>query len=580
MKRNLKQAATVMLALAMLAALFTGCGDSKAASAAASTSAAAESVTVPEMPSETAAAIPEAGSDQESASDQEVNTPDELGASSINYPIADGATLTAWGSMNANLANYMESISENAVIKKAAEITGVTLDAASVSSDVVSEKFSLMIASGDYADLIDNVNSYYSSAQAAINDGILIDLSDYVETNAPDYYARLSSNADWLRQAYTDSGDMPMFATLTLNPTAVTSSGYLIRQDWLNDLGLEVPTTTEELHTVLTAFASEKGATSPLWLNSNGLGLIAEAYGVACTYEPMGGFYPYKIVDGEVVSGYRDESFKEYLTMMAQWYNEGLIWKDFSSDTFCFGINTSNACSLFLNGSMGVAYGETKDIKTLPEQSNDEGFAICAMPDPTPDGAPNHITAVDGGFGLKHGISTACADPELACKYINFFYTDEGIRLCSYGVEGEAFELDADGEPQYTDLIRDNPDGLSSDNAFEIYCLSDFSCMTDGMRKTKFYDENELAASDIWAASRDGAWTYPKGAALTAEESETFNGIFTDVNTYVAEMILGFITGGHDIDSEWDTFQSTLTDMGVDEALQIKTDAYQRYMSK
>lgn len=99
-------------------------------------------------------------------------------------------------------------------------------------------------------------------------------------------------------------------------------------------------------------------------------------------------------------------------------------------------------------------------------------------------------------------------------------------------------------------------------------------------RYLRIYDETTLAASDVWAASRDGAYNYPKGATLTADETAAFNGIFTDVNTYVQQSVLAFITGDMDIETQWDEFQSTLKDMGIDDAFDLKKTAYKRYCSK
>lgn len=575
-----KKSLTLLLVVVMLFASLAGCGNRSDAQYSAGSESTEMQSAVSNVENDVSVEAPDMQSSIAEAAASSSESEDFPKQPSVSYPIADGEVLTSWASMNANLASYMDGLSDNAVIQEAAKITGVTLKATSVSSDVVGEQFALMIAGGDYTDFIDNIASFYGSNEKAIEDGVIIDLVDYIPESAPDYYAQLSSNDDWLRYATTDSGCMPLFCTLTKDADAIISNGYLIRQDWLDELNLEMPTSNEELHDVLAAFKTEKNASAPLWFNSNGLGLLAEAYGVCAVYEPMGGLYPFFIKDGEVICGYQDDNFREYLSMANQWYCEGLIWKDFASDTFCFGINTSNALSLLLHGDMGVAYGEMKDINSLPAQSEESNMVLTAMPDPTKDGSPNHLSYVDPGIGFKYGISTACEDVELACQYINFFYTDEGFNLCTYGIEGQSFVYDDNGNPVYTELITNNPDGLSYDNAFEIYCLNDFPCLVDGLRKEKIYDEISLKASDVWSNSRDGAYFYPKGSTLNAEESETFNSIFTDINTYVTEMILAFITGSKDIDTEWDTFQATLKEMSIEDALNYKIAAYERYVNR
>lgn len=572
MKKSCIKALCCILVLAMALSILGACGtgdESVASSSAGTAVSTVEDSAVQVPPAEETQIVP-----------SQVESSAEEPTVSVQYPITDGAVLTSWGSINANLASFMDSVSDNAVIQEVGKRTGVELKATSVPSDVVSEQFSLMIAGGDYADLIDNVASFYASKDAAVDDGILVDLAPYVQENAPDYYAVLSSDDAWLRMATTDSGYMPLFCMITENVNALTGSGYLIRQDWLDDLSLDMPTTRDELHDVLTAFKNEKNASAPMWFNSNGLGLIAEASGVYANYEPMGGFYPFYVKDETVCCGYFDDSFQDYLITMQKWFQEGLIWKDFMSDTFCFGINSSNGLSLLSSGNMGVAYGEMTDISSLPQQATDTSMVLAAMPDPTLDGSPNHMSVSGSAVGYKHGISTACKDIELACKYINYFYTDEGYELCSYGLEGQAFTYDDSGDKIYTELLTDNPNGLSYDNAFEIYCLSDFSCRVDGSRKLQLYDETTLNASAVWSGCRDYAYNYPKGATLSAEENEQFNSVFTDINTYVGESILAFITGDLDIAAEWDNFQQTLKKMGIEDALALKQTSYQRYIER
>ena len=50
-------------------------------------------------------------------------------------------------------------------------------------------------------------------------------------------------------------------------------------------------------------------------------------------------------------------------------------------------------------------------------------------------------------------ITTACKNPELAAKWLDFQYSEQGQLLNWYGIEGETYTLDADGKPQFTDMV-------------------------------------------------------------------------------------------------------------------------------
>ena len=101
-----------------------------------------------------------------------------------------------------------------------------------------------------------------------------------------------------------------------------------IWKDWLDELGLEVPTTMDEWHTVLTAFKEKKGAAAPYTFEyTNNQYLTSDPFAYA--YGTNRSFYVGS--DGKVHFGATEEGYKEFLTTMAQWYGEGLIDPDLAT---------------------------------------------------------------------------------------------------------------------------------------------------------------------------------------------------------------------------------------------------------
>ena len=205
---------------------------------------------------------------------------------------------------------------------------------------------------------------------------------------------------------------------------------------------------------------------------------------------------------------------------------------------------------------------------------------ISAMPDPTPDGTKNHLSIDNNMFTYKWAVSADCENKELAVQYINYLYTDEGVELATYGVEGLACTKNADGSYTYTDVVLNNPDGIPLDSAWHMHTLLDELSMKDLTAQRQFYSEEALAFSDTWASSRDRAWAYPKEVSLNAGEGETFSNNFSAISTYVSECIAKFITGEMDLDENYDDFIARLLDMGLEECNTIKQQAYDRYMAK
>ena len=576
--KNAKKILAILLALVMTLSLFAACGnDVRPVSAPENTS---EEVSVPEAQEDKG----EEGEESEEAvsdTESEVFAEDEEELITISYPLVDEeVVLTQWGSMNPNNFNYISTLSENAIISALADKTGVRVECTSVAGGPeVMDQFTLMTSAGDLPDFIDNVQSCYTAGgDAAINDGIIIDLGPYLDEYCPDFL-RLFDEMDGLRTfAHTDDGAVPYFIEASMNADAVCTSGYLIRQDWLDQLNMDTPETFDDLHDVLAAFKNDLGVDSPLWLPRGVTGLLSEAYGCAVTYEPMAGAYPFMAVDGEVVCGYTTDEFKGFLKIMNQWYSEGLIWQDFVTDNMAFGITTSSAYNKFLNSQMGCAYGELADITSVAEQIGD-GAVLSAIPDPSANGEKNHLTVSATPYYSKWAISTDCEEVELACQFMNYMYTEEGCNLLTYGVEGEACVKNADGTFSYTDLILNNPDGISYSNAYHIYTFLDEVGLRDLTAQRQFYDETALKSSDVWSGSRDAIYTYPS-ASLTAEENEEFSAAFVTISTYVSECIPKFVLGDLDVDADFDEFLATIESMGIKDCTAIKQAAYDRYVNR
>ena len=177
-------------------------------------------------------------------------------------------------------------------------------------------------------------------------------------------------------------------------------------------------------------------------------------------------------------------------------------------------------------------------------------------------------------------FSTECEDIEPLLEMVEFLFSEEGFLLTNYGVEGETYTLDENGDPQYTDLVINNPDGLSYFFASYVYttnAASGFFPYVNDMSKT-FYDfnDNQWQVFEDLKTISDCAWNYPAYAKMTTAESAKYASTESDLSTYTDSRVLEFITGSADIDAEFDGFVDTLYDMGLQDMIDIKQDAYDR----
>ena len=93
------------------------------------------------------------------------------------------------------------------------------------------------------------------------------------------------------------------------------------------------------------------------------------------------------------------------------------------------------------------------------------------------------------------------------------------------------------------------------------------------------YNDVQLGAAAIWDSVTDGAYDYPSFVTLTSSESESFSKTYSDINSYVQEMILKFIIGEESLDN-WDSYVDNVKAMGIDTCIEIKQDGYDRYLER
>jgi putative aldouronate transport system substrate-binding protein len=460
------------------------------------------------------------------------------------------------------------------VFQEIANRTNIHFNITAVNDSVKSEQFNLMISSGDYCDIITSVNTLYSTgSEGAYNDDVVIDLYDLVQEYAPHYWAMLSRDDDSVRTMVTGDDNLMTSLALQFQEPGYGGGGLLIRQDILDALSLDRPKTYDELHDTLLAIYEESGA--QMMISTDGI-----SEDLIGGYNVVAGEY---VVDGQVHYGYMEDDMYDYLSMMADWYKEGLIQKDFYSADMFGGINGMS------NGSISVTNGRPNSIPEIENGSTVDGIQVTATYYPTKTGTETiHVGGTQTTSYIRTSsvwsISTTCEDPVPLIKLCDYFNTDDGILLFNYGVEGEAFTYDESGKPQWTELISNNDAGMTYAQAAYIYASSAGSeylpSVFDETKAYYNYSEAQLEAVDIFKDKSDGAYDYPEGATLTADELSAISSMSSTIETYIEEQVLTWITGAEDLDeSAWSDFTATLKEMGVEEIIEAYQIAYDRYMS-
>ena len=557
-----------LILVAMLVLGMAACGGEKTASSAPVEAGAVENT--PEAPKESAVEVPEMP--EEPASAEESIEEPAVQRPVVSYPLFDDVTtFTLWTSNSPDLSEIISDLNEYLVFSQLEQATNVRWDATLVSFFSSDEQFQLMVASQDYTDVVCRaIDSYTGGTDQAIEEEFLINVSDLIDENMPNLLDWFDKYPELRKQMTTVEGNIGGFPKFYQEPSDV-NEGALIRLDWLEELGLESPKTYDDLHNVLTQFKEQKNASAPLVIpvNTGVQGNLLYGYNIDNYYQ----------VDGQVRFGPMQPEFKEYLTMMNQWYNEGLL-----SDSFL----TSQAevlmdFSTILSGDTGVWCGSgTQSITQLLSMAAESqpDMRITGMTNVTKDGDTAHVgTESQILDSIMWSITTECSDPAAIARYVDYLYSDAGILLANYGVEGETFHY-VDGKPVLTELVTNNPD-YSYNLALNIFTCdrqTPVPFIIDEQKARNDYSEDQSNAAAVWNEATDGLYNIPReGVNMTTKEQEEYNSTYSDIDTYMDETISKFVVGDLSLD-QFDSFVQKLKDMGIEDCIAIEQTAYNRYL--
>lgn len=327
------------------------------------------------------------------------------------------------------------------VFNKYVEMTGIKANIITAPTASFSEKLNATLASGTLPDIV------FMSAQVANiwqEEGALLPLDDLIEAYAPNIQKVLTEDD---KKQLMNPDDRQLYGVpYILRLPAMNSMG--VRRDWLQKLGLEAPTTIEELETVLTAFKD-----NAQMLNNGApvipmAGLLSAFYGMF-GINPSGDQGQWTLdADGNYISIYEHPNYRAFLETLNRFYEKGLIDPEYLSRN-----GDQNAIYTLFNGGtagMGFVYStRLREITSILQESNKDAFFDFMPP----------ITGIDGKkqipgrqeLGNQGCITIAAKGKEKACiQFLDWAYGEEGNRLLNYGIEGKTYDM-VDGKPVIKD---------------------------------------------------------------------------------------------------------------------------------
>lgn len=504
------------------------------------------------------------------------------------------------GGMSALSAGY----DSNEVLNQLAENAGITIEWDTM-SDSLSEQVNIRIAGEQYPDAFQGVgfSNYDISTYGA--DGVFIDLTPYInEEVMPNLTGILEEHPD-IRSAITMS-DGKIYGLPAAEQMGTAGIGLeedysiytvpqfsMINKAWLDELGLPVPTTLEELYEALVAF-KENDMSATYYGNAPGstipmsTGFDQWCWGQNVFYAGFGFTnWPNDVCndlvlndDGTVEFVCVRDGYRDAVTYFNKWYSEGLM------DIEMFSQSTSQLIAKCSQGQVGVAtwwYIE----EVMGEKSEDYVFLPILE---GPDGTYN-VTVRDGG-AVNSGnlnITSACGNPEALLKFYDQWYDGEIVMQLQYGPIGTYF-TEQDEKGMWISITDDEARKKFGKSAGELKGVHEV--YGPKLILSEYYNENFYMEDRAIVRLQDlaNSWvdpyvksmtTYPIDCVFTAEELAIIDRYKADFESAVAEQEALWLKEGGPTDEEWDAYCQMLVDScGMEELMKVYQSAYDRYAGK
>ena len=427
---------------------------------------------------------------------------------------------------------------------------------------------------------MDNANQY-------LDDGIIWDITPYIQEYAPAYYAFLQSNPAYDRAMKTDDGRYYAFGFFREDGGWNDSFlGPVVRKDWLEECGLEIPKTISEFENMIRVFNEKYGAKySFAWSRFNQhAGGLCGAFGAytACADT-------YYIKDGKVGYAMAENEWRDYMKWMNSMWNEGLIDQDIMT------LDDTSIKAKIHNDQCGVSLTSMGQLNNWNKERVAEGKEAVWIGIPYPTGEDGTLSCVFGGPGIGDDtvVVTKTADEEtmkLCLQMLDYAYTQEGFLYWNYGVEGVSWEYDENGVPKFTALVTDDPDtdpmtkyngatwGTGCIQATNLLYLKNSQAAIDA-DNTWYYNYPDDPEKNLAVTS---GWKWPKGTTFTVEESDELDLIANGISTYASENFASFLTGSLDIndDAVWNNYLDGFASHNLARVLEIRQACYERYLAR
>lgn len=466
---------------------------------------------------------------------------------------------------------------------------GVEIEWQQISADW-DQKKSVMFAGGDIPDMLFKATV---TTDFATYNGLFENLTPYIDGGDMPNVAKMFEDHPELRALSSDENGaiygLPNYRSVWPRTNRV----LYINKVWLDNLGLQIPTTMDELEEVMLAFRDgdpngNGDTTDEIALDFNGFpSFLLGCFGVPLMNEADG----YYVEDGTVKNFRVDERYKEFMIWLQKLYGEGLIneeviTQDYSKfQSVARGEGTTAKVGVSLGWESGDRFGTDLADQYVP------------LPALKPHADSNEEEVYWGYYKDNNSVNPATVAVSASCKnkteavhFIDAFYEEEMSLQVLFGGMNEVDNCIQDnGDGTYTVLPPADPSidpgtwkWTNSFADYSPYYIPDDvkDRLTMGADMQRVNDER-AQLEDTLDKMEEKCETYPsKFISYTTDENADLAMTHANITNIVDQTYAAWLTdSARDIEAEWDDYVKSVYDIGLEQNLEIRQTAYERYLS-
>lgn len=476
-------------------------------------------------------------------------------------------------------STYVDWIKELKWYDVAEERTGIHVDYISGPeefNDVYSE-IDQRVISGD---LPDAVMTKLAQTSVYGPQGVFADLAPYIEKYAPNLQKYIDDNPDY--KAIVTDTDGHIYGLCKETPIFADLIGY--RVDHFKAAGIDpdsivnVDDFTKALETLKAYYGKDNPNYYPLTGRDTAI-RFASWFGAASSISSTesNGIYingHYKDGSIDIMS---DGAYKMVETMK-KWYDEGLIQPEWVAGTF----SEADWEAAMLNGNGSIFYDYYNRAEWFMENGgpdNDPNYQMGVLNFIKDDnGNPQKMTvSMKYNDECVTAVNANCSEDKIKTilTFIDYFYSEEGEILANYGVEGESFKTDANGDKEFIADYQTEEATPAGEKRWSF--LSDRFTVCKPVDNEAFFKWNApLIAEATGRLFTDENLGTSYVLKFTDDQSKEVTNLLASV--YDAQMsgIAQFIDGTRELTPDnWAAFQQEMNDLGLSRIEEIQLAAYQ-----